>query len=506
MEKKDQKLNDIRKDFYQRKIMLLKNKNSRKIINNIFINDFNVESESKPSLFDKLFKKNINNSIYEEKIEKDKSEEHDISDIDKNENHKEINNGMSDNFNNIDKDEEQQVNKKEYNAKQIIDNKINVDINQIADDKIDNESIAPIIDSESNINTKQNVKNKINKDSEKFVDNKSNIDNEQNIYNKQNYNTELAVEDKDENTNPTANNNVQKKSSRFINNPLMTYIVNTLIENTTDNFKSKVPDQNLLTNDISEVNETGMNKGDVSSINNNMSFDSKVKKSSFKDFTENKSAMNDDSQLQEENIFNIKKQRPKKSKIGKKQEKPKVKYNNNEYQKVKLIISENESDIESEHESEEENYREFRKQNYLRVNKKRNEKPSFSKKLFSTLISPLKSLKNLFILFVILSCLYAVLYYNKSFLSSSIFKFKNKKPYESYYDYNSFGGELSKNDNYYHDSNYSNNVNNYYSNGSGLINRKYTNYNHIAVKNSTSFTTTTYFPNLNQQSIYNKQK
>ena len=104
-------------------------------------------------------------------------------------------------------------------------------------------------------------------------------------------------------------------------------------------------------------------------------------------------------------------------------------------------------------------------------------------------------MKSIFVLFVILSILYALLRY------TNIFKFNIKNKYtSSYYDYNSFGGTTSSNSsstnsNSYYSSNSSyslgnnnnSNVNKYFSNGPGLINRKYANYNHIPVSSSTSF-------------------
>jgi len=122
------------------------------------------------------------------------------------------------------------------------------------------------------------------------------------------------------------------------------------------------------------------------------------------------------------------------------------------------------------------------------VNQKAQQKAGIIRKI----LSPFRSLKSIFVLFVILSGLYALLRY------TNIFKFNYKSKYtSSYYDYNSFGGTTSASSNnslygsgnssYSIGSTNSDNVHKYFTNGPGLINRKYVNYNHIPVSSSTSF-------------------
>ncbi|OUM69171.1 hypothetical protein PIROE2DRAFT_19716 [Piromyces sp. E2] len=175
-----------------------------------------------------------------------------------------------------------------------------------------------------------------------------------------------------------------------------------------------------------------------------------------------------------------------------------------DYQKVKLVVSDDEttdkktnkkkeekdefineednSITENEDEDEDENQRTYQKQNYLRVNQKQTQKTGFVRKILSSF----KSLKSLFVLFIILSGLYALIRY------TNIFKFKSKSKYSnSFYDYNTFGASSnnSSNDNnsYSYSVNNTNGVNKYFSNGPGLTNRKYSNYNPIPVRESTSF-------------------
>ncbi|ORX84010.1 hypothetical protein BCR32DRAFT_266584 [Anaeromyces robustus] len=489
---REQKLKELKKQFYLKKLKLLKSHKSPNLIKDLLLDSKEID-ELDTTLFDKLFKEKESNGGYDKKLEKMKKEAHNIYDLDKNERFTDLKDNLLDTLNDFE-------HSFDFAVRDMIKN---------ADETLNSLK-------SNNNNNNENYKNNDKQDSskEKIV---KNTDHEKYIYN-----SSTSKLNEKENNNPGEENDISSSSSTNEDYQKVKLIVSDdessvnerkvdtktippkYIQNSNKKYSNEETNRSDISDDSSKKNENDItidndnnNVYENDNDNKNINDDDKINNEEVNRYINEAFNINEDGDTEEnssneDNYDYRAEDRGRDEYDGRIEDSDKDENDGKSEDSDKYEYDprvEDSSKDESDNSDDDDSQKVYQKQNYLRVNQKPIQKTGFIKKL----LSPFKSLKSLFVLFVILSCLYALIRYT-SILNSNIFKFKNKKSYSSYYDYNAFGSASNTND-FYNSSTYSmgssnnnnNNVNKYFADGPGLINRKYVNYNPIPVSNSTSF-------------------
>jgi len=514
----DQEMKELKKQFYRKKMNILKDEKSNKILKDVFRHvEKKQESES---LFEKLFKKNSNkekHNIYD--VDDNEELYNDISDdFDKN-----YDNDMYDMFKNMNKDENNSERRKSSipNKSEIPVEKQSADNEPTEQQPVGNSSLDEPIE-EQPVDNKP-VDNKPVE--EQPVDNKP-VD-EQPVHKKpveeqpvhKKPVEKLPVIKKPTNNKPNENQPTNDKPEE--KQPIESQPVSAKSFNATSDIDTSIEDNNIddynvqTNNTMSNIEENGEEyveeyvEGNIEgNVEENVGENAEIKT-----YNNTSDAMTDEGVDQgnidynttlstvedeaAENVEVLNNEEVVENYETVNETAENVEENlddnvNEDYQKVKLVVSDEETSNKESNPRNDNNYyengnitddeeseRTYQKQNYLRVNQKQVQKTGFVRKILSLF----RSLKSLFVLFVILSGLYALIRY------TNIFKFKNKSRYSSY-DYNSYVSSTKHSSNdygYIMNNNNTSDVNKYFSNGPGLVNRKFVNYNHIPVRNSTSF-------------------